>query len=402
MDKKEIQIGLTNYLEYSFKVDTLNFNFNNSKSELENQYNLSGNLDNWLNKRIMNPNEYQGNDYKKYSVIKETLIKKCDVLDNILSYDTENERILLNIKQELPRDVFNNIDLSDEGEFFNECANKNIDYRESIDKIKKRIKNINKKPILFSIFSIIGLLLNYMLFLPYIFLFISLILFLKRKEALKKINSKINEIIVKHNHICYEISKRVNEKIDKYFCEKSQEYGFKLKELKNNHQEDIKKVEEQYIACEIKLPNEIISMYEKLGEEEQDLFVTLARNAESEKEFSNIYVQCINAKNNRKAYDEQRKQTSIIQKQAMSVEEEYKKQTRIMKERADQERIHMENVERQNKELLRKQDEANKIAEKTAKMQNELARKSVNSLRELEYQTRLANDKSSDYYRGNR
>lgn len=222
MDKKEIQIGLTNYLEYSFKVDTLNFNFNNSKRELENQYNLSGNLDNWLNKRIMNPNEYQGSDYKNYSIIKETLIKKCDVLDNILNYDTENERILLNIKQELPRDVFNNIDLSNECEFFNECANKNIDYRESIDKIKKRIKNINKKLILFLIFAIIiyisivflciVLLLNFMLLLFYIFPFISLILFLKRKEALKKINSKINEIIVKHNHICYEISKRVNEK----------------------------------------------------------------------------------------------------------------------------------------------------------------------------------------------
>lgn len=192
------------------------------------------------------------------------------------------------------------------------------------------------------------------------------------------------------------------KKIDKYFCEKSKEYSLKLKELENNHQEDIKKVEEQYIAFEIKLPNEIISMYEKLGEEEQDLFVTLARNAESEKDFSNIYVQCINAKNSRKAYEEQRKQTEEIKKQIKFVEEEHKKQTRIMKERAEQERIHMENVEQQNKELLRKQDEANKLAEKNAKKQLELAKKSANSLGELEYQARLANDKSSDYYRGNR
>lgn len=238
-------------------------------------------------------------------------------------------------------------------------------------------------------------------FLISFLLVVTCLIFSKKNDRYIKFSNFLDTQIKKYNHIIYEISKDIYVEIKQINDELENEWKTKLNMLEEEYNKNFGEIYDNYDRS-IKLPDEIIKMYENLQKEEQDLFVMLARNAESEKEFSNIYVQCINAENSRKVYEEQRKQTETLQKQTRIVEEEHKKQTRILKERAEQERIHMENVERQNKELLRKQDEANKLAEKNAKKELELARKSVSSLEKLEEQARLANDKSSDYYRGNR
>ena len=413
MNKSELKQGLSNFLEYYANKKRSEYDYSIKKNELENEYNKFGSnlLGKWLEKRELTVACKMGN-MKKFSFkdVKQLFYE----LNDEMSVDGDiitKERIVEGIKKEVPKEAieFMNFKICEEEI---EKSSDEINYiKYKNHKFFKKVKNVFSlliwSIIIFLIIPLVIAILgmtDMITSVNPIFISIGLagltmvtVTIIRVAFTLnasnKKIDYFVNRSINEYNQVYIKIKNYVDEKIISPYIEGKlhEEYEEELSKLEKSYQDEVKVIQNKYNQCLVKLPYEIEVMYNKLDREEQDLFVTLAGNADSEKDFSNIYVQCLNAKNSRRIYEEQKMQTAEARKQTWLAEQnakEYEKQTRLIERQAEEQRAHMAEVERQNAELVKKQNEANKLAKENAEKQLDALNRSKDILYDMDYRER--------------
>lgn len=192
-------------------------------------------------------------------------------------------------------------------------------------------------------------------------------------QYVKNMNEIYNELF---NHVQVKILNQYidNVKIPQLNNEFMDIYTFTLLE--------IVKVKNEYNNSENILPKKVIAMYDQLEEEEREMFITLGKNAESIKEFSNILIECKKLEDSRKSKEAYQKQLLEAEKQTRYAKDaaedarrrvelesqslaEQQRQTEILREQAAQQASY-------NAEMLKKQEEANKLAKKLSKDNDKL------------------------------
>ena len=192
-------------------------------------------------------------------------------------------------------------------------------------------------------------------------------------QYVKNMNEIYNELF---NHVQVKILNQYidNVKIPQLNNEFMDIYTFTLLE--------IVKVKNEYNDSENILPKKVIAMYDQLEEEEREMFITLGKNAESIKEFSNILIECKKLEDSRKSKEAYQKQLLEAEKQTRYAKDaaedarrrvelesqslaEQQRQTEILREQAAQQASY-------NAEMLKKQEEANKLAKKLSKGNDKL------------------------------
>lgn len=158
-----------------------------------------------------------------------------------------------------------------------------------------------------------------------------------------------------------------------------------LVELQEKHERNIEEINLKY--NNVMLPLGIRSLYYRLDEDMRDLFLTLGLNAESEKDFNDIYTRCLNEKRENTRLSEYKKQTIELSLQT----EELQRQTEN-KLREEQKRTEMmENYNREQLSLLEKNNELQKQAnEAQAKYNRERIEESKKQTKSLKRQEELA------------
>ena len=413
MTKTELKQGLSNFLEYYVNKKRAEYNYSIKKNELENQYNKfgSGLLEKWIEKRNI-VFTYKLENMKKFTI--KDVNQLFYELDDEMSIDGNmitKEKIVEGIKSELPQEAVEYMN-------FKKCESAIKKCTDEINCIKYKNQKYIKRMMNNFYMSFITMTIGYALVATFLLLYYKdiissddimnvvitggfiLVFFAMAaliaytiKYTNRKVDSFVSQSINEYNQAYLKIKDVVNKEVIASYInnELKEEYERELAKIEKSYQDEVREIQNKYNQCLVKLPYEIEVMYSKLDREEQDLFVTLAGNAESERDFSNIYVQCVNAKNSRKIYEEQKMQTAEARRQTWLAEQnakEYEKQTRLIERQAEEQRAHMAEVERQNAELVKKQNEANKLAKENAEKQLDALNKSKDILYEMDYRER--------------
>lgn len=168
--------------------------------------------------------------------------------------------------------------------------------------------------------------------------------------------------------------------------------------LLEENEAQLKKYTEEYHSKET-LSNEIIDLYGSLDDPEKELFIRLGIIVDEEKDLMNVYMKCMESKNQRLILAEERartaeavRQTELAEKQAA----ELKHQSEIARQQMRNQEEHYRNLARQNDQLNKQQAEHNKKMLQNSKKQLDTAKKQLEAAKKIEYETEYQNSKLKD------
>lgn len=194
-------------------------------------------------------------------------------------------------------------------------------------------------------------------------------------KAVKDYNTKLTEIYLD----------AFGPLVQQYIEQQVNKVKEEIAPLLEENEAQLKNYTAEYHSKET-LSNEIIDLYGSLDDPEKELFIKLGILVDEEKDLMNVYMKCMESKNQRLILAEERartwearKQTEIAEKQAA----ELKEQSEIARQQMRSQEEHYRNLARQNDQLNRQQAEYNKKMLENSKKQLATSKKQLEAAKKI-------------------